>query len=243
MTGLIEGITSYREALKLVKELKLWGYVLVPGLISVLLGVAMAAGAIAFSDDLGRAVISWIPFLEGKGIAETTAAILSAILIIAFGLVFFKQIVMAVAAPIMSPLSEKVERHLAGEAFPEIKISVSGILSDLARGLRISLRNILRELFFTVILLLLGLVPVINLFIPFLIFLVQSYYAGFGNMDYTLERNFRVRGSVAFVRRHRWVAIGNGAVFMLLLFTGIGFLFALPLGTIAGTVAVSRRVG
>jgi CysZ protein len=36
--------------------------------------------------------------------------------------------------------------------------------------------------------------------------LVQSYYAGFGNMDYTLERHFKYR-EYRFCKRHRGFAM------------------------------------
>ena len=74
------------------------------------------------------------------------------------------------------------------------------------------------------------------------LFLVQAYYAGFGNMDYSLERHHSISGSIRFIRRNRWLAMGNGTVFMLLLMTGIGFLFAPPLSTIAGTIEVVKRL-
>jgi CysZ protein len=107
------------------------------------------------------------------------------------------------------------------------------MLKDLIRGLRLAIRNIIRELFFTILLFLVGLIPLFSPFVSIAIFILQAYYAGFGNMDFTLERHFNVKGSVRFVRQHRGIAIGNGAFFLLLLFTGFGFLVALPLGAVA----------
>jgi CysZ protein len=61
-------------------------------------------------------------------------------------------------------------------------------------------------------------------------------------MDFTLERYYRVRGSVQFVRRNRGLAVGNGIIYLLLYFTIIGFVFALPLSTIAGTVEAMKKI-
>ena len=74
------------------------------------------------------------------------------------------------------------------------------------------------------------------------IFLIQSYYAGFGNMDFTLERYFGVRDSVKFVRQNWTLALGNGMVFIGALFTCIGFLFVVPLGAAAATSETLKRL-
>ena len=51
-----------------------------------------------------------------------------------------------------------------------------------------------------------------------------------------------VRESVRFVKANRMLAIGNGMVFVLLLMTVVGFLFALPLGTAAGAVVTLEEL-
>ena len=139
-------------------------------------------------------------------------------------------------------MSEKVERQLTG-APSEVPISVNKAVKDLIRGLTIALRNITRELFFTLLLFILGVIlPFLSPFIAVAVFAVQAYYAGFGNLDFTLERHKDVRGSIAFARQNRGLCLGNGTAFMLLLFTVVGFLFALPLGAIAGTKEAIRRL-
>jgi CysZ protein len=242
MKSFIDGITAYGEALRLVGRLGLWGYLFAPVLIGIVVAFGIFGAAGFVSDDLSRLLLSWFSRLSGSKVAESVARIFSAVLIIGVGLVLFKQIVLAVSAPVMSPLSEKVERYLAGDAYPEVRFSVSRALSDLVRGLVIALRNIFRELFFTLLLLVIGLIPLFSFFTPFLIFIVQAYYAGFGNIDYMLERHLRVGESVRFVRRNRMLAIGNGSVFLLLLLSGVGFIFALPLATVAATVETYKRM-
>ena len=55
-------------------------------------------------------------------------------------------------------------------------------------------------------------------------------------MDYTLERHFEYKKSVAFVRKHRGIAIGNGIVFILFLFIPIiGVILVLPLSVTAAS--------
>jgi CysZ protein len=68
------------------------------------------------------------------------------------------------------------------------------------------------------------------------LFAVQSYYAGFGNMDYTLERHLDYKKSVEFVGNHKGFAIGNGVVFMLcLLIPVVGIILVLPLSVTAAS--------
>lgn len=235
------GISAYSKALQLVSELRLWGYVIVPGLISLLLGAGIIWGAISVSDNIGGWLISLYPWEWGRGVLEKIANVFGGLLVAALGLILFKNLVIALASPIMSPLSEKVEKALSNQP-PVIKFTFQQVVGDIIRGIRISIRLIVRELFFTLLLLLMGLIPIFSPFVAVAIFIVQAYYAGAGNIDFALERHFRVRDSVRFVRNNRLLAIGNGTVYLLLLLTGIGFLFALPLGVIAATVETVKRL-
>ena len=92
------------------------------------------------------------------------------------------------------------------------------------------------ELWLTAIILIISLVPVIGWFTSLLLFFIQAYYAGFGNMDYTLERHFKYKESLTFVRKNRGIAIGNGIVFMLfLLIPVVGVILVLPLSVTAAS--------
>lgn len=239
--GFIDGSTSYVKAFQTITDLRLWNYILVPALVSIGLGVIIIGSAWGISDQLGDWIISIYPFDWGKATLGKIADVFGAIFVIAIGFILFKHLVMAVSAPFMSFLSEKIERHLQGRQ--DINgFSTTQMLEDLVRGIRIALRNIIRELFFTLVLFILGLIPIFSPFTAIGIFLVQAYYAGFGNIDFTLERHFKVRESVQFVRQNRGLALGNGTIFLLLFLTGIGFLIALPLGTVAATTETLKRL-
>ena len=234
------GATAYGKAFSYISRFGLWGYVLVPGLISLLLGFAIFRSAWALSGDVGKWLVSWYPFSWGSETLGEVASVFGGIFVLAIGFIIFKHLVMIIASPFMSFLSEKIEKKIYGGTAKTPTFQM--ILSDLARGVQLALRNIFRELLFTLLLFLAGLIPIFSPFVPFLIFLVQAYYAGFANMDYTLERYYRVNNSVKFVRQNKGLALGNGTVFMLLLFTGIGFLIALPLGTVAATTETLKRI-
>ena len=143
---------------------------------------------------------------------------------------------MALSAPFMSPVSEKIEAHLTGVE-PHNHRNTS-FKSQLWRGIRINISNLGKELLITLPILLLKFIPVVNIFSIALLFLVQAYYAGFGNMDYTLERHFKYRESVQFVKKYRGIAIGNGTVFILfLLIPVIGVILVLPMSVTASSIS------
>ncbi len=241
IAGITEGITTYAAAIRHVSRFGLWGYVLLPGLLSLLLALGILSMAWGLSDNLAGLILGWWSWDWGRSVVEIIAQVLGGLLIIAVGAVLFKQLIMVVLAPVMSILSAKVEAQITGKQ-PDDSFSVGRVFSEMVRGLRVALRNIVRELSATFFLLLLGLIPVLTPFTTLLIFLIQSYYAGFGNADYTLERHYSYRDSVRFVQQHRGLSIGNGIVFMLLFLSVVGFLFALPLGTVAATLQTLKRI-
>lgn len=236
-----DGLKAYGRAFSIISKYGLWGYAFIPAIITLILTGIIGFSAYSFSDDFGHLLVSWWSWDWGSEMIESVGTWLGGIIIGIIGILSLKYIVLIVVAPFMSLLSEKVEAKITGKK-SNAKFSLSKAFRDILRGLRLSLRNIIRELFFTFILLLAGLIPVAGWITPFLIFIVQSYYAGFGNTDFTMERHFSVRQSVNFARQHRGLMIGNGTVFMLLLMTGIGFLIAPPLATVAATIESIERL-
>jgi len=242
ISDFIKGASAYLKAFKVISEMRLWKYLLVPGLISLLLGGSLAGAAWGMSDNLGMWLQSWYPWDLGAGIIASVAGWIGLALMLIFGLVIYKHLVLVVVSPFMSPLSQKVEERLTGISTPNKGFQTGKAIKDIIRGLRVALRNITKELFFVSILFIIGLIPIFGWISSILIFLVQAYYAGFGNIDYTLERHYTVKGSNRFVKDNRWLAVGNGTVFLLILMTGIGFLFAPPLATVAATLETTKRL-
>jgi CysZ protein len=147
----------------------------------------------------------------------------------------YKYIVLAISAPFMGVVSEKIELHLNGGFYADYKKTT--FIAQLWRGIQVNVRNLGMELFFTFPLLLLKFIPVVNLFSSVLLFLIQAYYAGFGNMDYTLERYFSFKKSLGFVKKNTGYSIGNGIVFIGCLFLPVlGIIIVLPLSVTAASI-------
>lgn len=231
--ALLSGLFAYKEALPLIGKLKLWRYFAVPMLISFITALIIGFSAYGFSDNLGAFIAKLWVWEWGAATVRTLSDIAGALIIIALGLIAYKHIIMAFSAPFMSPVSEKIEAHLYAGVHQHRDTSNAG---QLVRGIKINIRNLVWELLLSIPLLLLSLIPVVGILATASLFLIQAYYAGFGNMDYTLERHFRYRESINFVKAHRGFAIGNGIVFMLfLLIPVIGIILVLPISVTAAS--------
>lgn len=235
LKNILKGIKAYGGSFALISKLKLWKYFLIPILISVLTATIIGLLAYNLSDAIGDFIAQiWI-WDWGKEVFTTVSNFIGATIIVVIGLLLYKHIVMALSAPFMSPVSEKIETHLIGNSAHSHKNT--SFNEQLWRGIRINVRNLAKEILFTIPILLMGFIPVIGVVSTVLLFLMQAYYAGFGNMDYTLERHLKYKESILFVKKNRGLAIGNGIIFMLFLFIPIiGIILVLPLSVTAATV-------
>jgi len=239
--NIISGIKAYFGAFSLISKLRLWKYFAIPMLISCVTAIVVFGLAYALSDNIGGFISKiWI-WDWGHDSFSSISNFIGGLLVVVIGLILFKHIIMALSAPFMSPVSEKIEAYLTGK--PEHSHRNTNFSEQLWRGIRINVRNLLKELLVTIPILLLKFIPVVNIFSTLLLFLVQAYYAGFGNMDYTLERHFQYKESLQFVRKNRGLAIGNGIIFILfLLIPVIGIILVLPLSVTAATIRTVKAL-
>ena len=236
--NILEGIQAYFSAFELLNKLKLWKYFAIPILISVVTAILVFVSAYFLSAIIGDQITSLWTFDWGKDVVSTISNFIGGAIIIVFGLVIYRHVVMAFSAPFMSPVSEAIEKYYLGDVHTDAKFSIT-----LARAIKINARNLFKEILFIIPLFFLSLIPVIGIVFTGLIFLIQAYYAGFGNMDYTLERHYNYKDSITFVRKHKGIAIGNGIVFMLLLMIPvIGIILVLPLSVVSATKETVKRI-
>lgn len=237
--NIFKGFKAYTGSIQLISKLGLWKYFGIPILISIVVATLVLISAYALADDFGYYFSKLWIWDWGKETFFFLSEILSGILILLVGITIYKHVVMALSAPFMSPVSEKIEAHLLG--YDNHKHRVTSFREQLWRGIRINMRNLAMEILLTIPILIIGFIPILGFVSTILLLLTQGYYAGFGNMDYTLERHFSYSESIKFVKQHRGVAIGNGIVFILfLLIPVIGFILVLPLSVTAASVETVR---
>ena len=233
--NILSGIRGYLGAFSLISQLKLWQYFIIPIVISILTATFIGFTAYGLSDNIGVFLAEiWI-WDWGKETVTIITSFIGAIFVLVIGLILYKHVILALSAPFMSTVSEKIEIHINGSLKHNHRKTT--FQEQLWRGIRINIRNLGKEILITIPILLLKFIPIVNIFSSILLVLVQAYYAGFGNMDYTLERHLNYKESINFIAKNKGVSIGNGIVFMLcLLIPVLGIIIVLPLSVTAASV-------
>lgn len=243
---IVNGIGAYWGAWSFAKKHRLLSFFLLPSLISLFLGLTVLYLTYLLSQYVYAKIDHWLTsgFFESyqwiENILQWSGSIITALLILLPMMFVFKYLVIIVNGPLMSPLSEKVEKIVYG-SIGGPKFSIKQLGYGIFRGLNFNLRLVFGELMLTLLIYLIT-IPIAFL-TPFILLLIQSYFAGRGNMDYAMERYYRIQNSLEFSKRYKGVAIGNGLPFVLLLYVPIiGFMLAPPLSTIAVTLETLKKI-
>lgn len=240
--GVLRGLGAYGEALPLIRRLGLVSYVWRTAAVSVAIFIVIVPACVGLAVVVARplrqyALAALPPLLSDLAVVALILAFL------ALGYLLYKHIILVVVSPWMSEVAGRVQDHLRREeaAFAE-PVSPSSIdRSSFARSVRLNLRLAAREILLSLPLLLMGLIPGVNLVSALLLLLVQSYFAGAGVLDTSLERTHDYRSSLAYLKQHRGMAIGVGAGFVALMLTVIGVVLIPVWCAAAGAVAVHRQ--
>jgi CysZ protein len=239
-----DGVTSYAKALNIIFKLRLWSYLVIPGFLSLALGSSIAYGAYTTSSGFADLLSGLYPIhWYGASLFMKLSNVASWLILGVMGLFSYRVLLMAIVAPFMSPLAARVQAEVLGIPVYDPPFFSWTNVRLILRGAVLSFRNMMKEMWFTFWLLLLSLIPPFGLFVPFVLFAVQAFYSGFGNLDYSLEKYYGIAESKKFAQNHRWLAIGNGTIFLTLLAVPVlGLFFAPALSTVAATLESIKRI-
>jgi CysZ protein len=245
LKDIITAIQAYFQTHRFIVKHKLWKWILIPGLIYSILFFAgiwlflkSSTAAIDFmlvetgvKEWMQKIQNSWLSFFLIFG-----QLILQLVLLL-FYFSLFKYIFLIIGSPVFAYLSEKTESLIEGKEFP---FSFKQLVKDIMRGVRLALRNMLWQTVYTVSILILSFIPVAGWITPMIALLVECYYLGFSMLDYSCERNkLSSSQSIAFISRHKGLAIGNGMVFYLMhIIPVLGWLLAPSYAVIAATLSL-----
>jgi CysZ protein len=225
----------------------LWKWIFIPGLIYALL---FTVGIYFFGKSSSSAIEfmlvktgvkawmqqmqnSWLSFLLIFG--QFTLYLV----LMLFYFSLFKYLILIIGSPLFAYLSEKTEAIIEGKDFP---FSFKQLFSDIMRGIKLALRNMLWQTVYIIAILILSFIPVAGWISPLIALAVECYYLGFSMLDYSFERNkLSPSQSIAFVGRHKGLAIGNGIVFYLMhLILFVGWILAPGYAVIAATISLYK---
>ena len=241
MHGIYLAGESFFEAFSVIKNGKMRKFYLLPGVLNLIL--------LNFLYKLSK-YISFNLFskLEGyfhlNSYENVTFIIIKLIIIIIAFLLYFlvyKALLLIVLSPFLNYISERTERTVVNQKFD---FSFKDNMRFIWRGIVISCKSFSKEIFGTIILLLLGLMPFLSITVPFFIFLLQAYYIGFSFMDYTLERhNYSSKESLIFLKKNWTFSAFSGAIFtMVFLIPVIGIFIAPLVSCVAVTLGTIKII-
>ncbi|MGL5088302.1 MAG: EI24 domain-containing protein, partial [Cetobacterium sp.] len=166
-------------------------------------------------------------FENNIGLLKTGIVIIIRIFMISIQYFFFKTILLVLLAPFFSYVSEKVE---SVENRVEYNFTLKENMIFVVRGIKIASKSFFKEILYTLFIIFLGFIPILNIFVPILIFIVQSYFISYNFVDYTLERRkFSSKESSDFIWDNKIAFSVGGAIFTLLYFIPIIGIFIAPL--------------
>ena len=247
LEGIIIAISAYIKAHRFIVKNKLWKWIFIPGIIYAILFVVgiyffwhSSASIIEYlltkvglKSWLQKEDTGWLNFIFIFG-----QIVLQLILMLVY-FSWFKYSFLIIGSPLFAYLSEKTEAIITNREYP---FSLKIFLSDVIRGIRISLRNILWQTVYSVSILFLALIPLLGWITPLVALFVECFYFGFSMLDYTNERKgLTASQSIDFIGRHKGLAIGNGMGFYLMHVLPVaGWIFAPGYAVIAATLSLQQ---
>ena len=150
---------------------------------------------------------------------DTIWFLLEMLLSITIGLIlmkFAKYIVVVLLSPLLSIISQIVEKKLTSNVYP---FSLQQTLHDIKRGVRIAMRNVMWEYIFFLIIIIISAIGWENASqspVFYLTFVFGFFYYGFSFIDYVNERRrLDIDQSIHFIRQHKGLAIAIGSIYSL----------------------------
>lgn len=239
MSSFITGLLSYVSSLKYLSRGWMLKQLFLSGLIGLLVFATLGFVVWRGGDDLIDFFLGLIPDLNLPGWADLTLGWVSRLALLAVCVTLFKYILLLVVAPMMSQVVPKIIQEEGDNSVAR----KTNTFYSVGRGVSLAVSNLTKEVTLTLILLVLSLIPGLAIVTGPLIFLIQAYYLGFGNLDVYLETRMSLKESKHFIRTHRGLALGNGILMLALLLIPILGVFLAPgLGITSATLSGIKSV-
>ncbi len=247
-----KGIDYFFKGLSFLFSKGLWYYMLYP----FLLWIILLALTLFLVGDLVESIVQWVETYLASLFAhkslfsfklDSLIAFFSFVTNILLKLAFWfiggtivKYVTLILLSPMLSRLSEVMESKVSGKKFD---ISFKQFLKDIARGISITVRNMIFEYLFIIAGFIVCFIfpPAVFVVTPFLFFM-SCYYYGFTMMDYSCERNrMNMSQGISFIKKHKALVCGIGCCLLLILKlpTLLGDLVGLTIGPAAACIGAT----
>lgn len=234
-------VKSYVKAVSFVFDKGLWVY----GIYAIAIAVLLILVELLITTPLTEAIeAGFLNFIPAEALDASVRKILHFFIHIGLTIIFYfiyitinKYLLLLLLSPLMALLSEKTEAIINQRKYV---FQFSQFIRDVFRGIRITFRNMCIELGIIFLSLFIVWIPVIGWLCPFCLFIISCYFYGFSMIDYTNERRkITISESIAYIRKHKGLTIGNGFIFLLLFaIPYAGVVMAATVAPVAATIAV-----
>ena len=242
---IIIAVQSYFKAHQFISKHNLWKWIIIPGLIYALLFVvsmyffSKSATYVIELLSIKTGLKVWVDKMQSSllGFFFALGGIMIWLILMMLYFSWFKYLWLIVGSPLFGYLSEKTESIIEERDYP---FSFPQLLKDIARGIRLAMRNALWQTVYTFTLLIISFVPILGWITPLIVLLIECYYYGFSMLDYSCERQkLSPAQSIEFIGKHKGLAVGNGLIFYLMHgLIGIGWVLAPAYAVIAATLSL-----
>lgn len=241
-------IDAFIQAHKLIWRKGFWKFFIITAFFSTVFFISTFSLVLIYAQIIVEWIFSFIPtspetelmyFLQNIIYFLLSISIRLFILMVYFSL--FRNFIMIILAPLMAYIAEKTANYLG---FNTGTFNYIVFIKNVWRSVLINTRNILKELILTLMLFLFSFIPVFNLFTPFILIMVQSYFHGYSMMDYSMELNsLNIKQSINFMRNNKILAVSIGGIFYIIfLIPYIGSILAPVYGTVAATIVTYPKI-
>lgn len=249
-SGFITGVRAYGGAADILFSRGFRWFLLFPLLFLVLLFIGgnmlVSWGGDSLYGLMEAKITAWIHGISWlQWVTDAAEIFIKIVLKILYFFLFLTlggYMMLIVMSPVYSWLSEKTEARLSGKKYP---FRFRQFIWEIFRGILIALRNMVFQLFISILLFFCSFIPIVGLLVPFVVFFISAYFYGFSFVDYAIERKkFNIRESVRYVNKNAGMITGVGSVFALSLMIPWGGLaacgFVSLLSVVAATVAIHK---
>ncbi|WNC29046.1 EI24 domain-containing protein [Thermosynechococcus sp. PKX82] len=222
------GFFAFGRGLFFIARYRLWGYLLLPACLSLVLGVTLIIAAFWAVQVIGD---YWFVGGEWQWLYQGFIDILATLIAVFLALIGYQTLIPLVVIPFLGPLLNRVEKITTGQT---IEVGWRRDLLNAIIGGWFALRDAVLQVIFLLLSFLTGPLQ------PIVMAIVNSFFLGRSSFDYLLEKHSTsLRERKLLTRAYTPQIYGLGlAQFLGLLIPFVGLVLVPPVGVVAAALLI-----